>query len=236
MKLTQVSKLLKVCIIATFIMLVFEVIFSIDGVTNYFKGLITNSSGVLAFIIIWVIMFLQCTILNIPAYVVLMASVSIGINTLSWEFLLTVITAYMAGCILTYWLGRWFGVKAVRWCAGSQEDFDKWCGVINKKGKFWYFLTVLLPLFPDDLLVLACGSVKMDFKFFVVANLIGRSIGLVCMLLFLKLVGTIGGGFPFMIIVWGVALIGEVIAYYIVKKKAYLEMQWELKKKELKDE
>jgi len=219
MKKEQIVKILKVGIIATFIMLVCEIIFSIDVVNEFFANLITNSSGVLVYLIIWLIMFLQCTILNIPAYVVLSASISVGIECFSWQYLLTVISAYTSGCILAYWLGRWFGVKAVKWCAGSQEDFDKWSNFLNKKGKWWYFGTVIFPLFPDDLLCLVAGAVKFNFAFYILSNFIGRSIGLITMIAVLKGIGLIGGNFPFMIIVWGVALVVEIIVYMIYSKK-----------------
>ena len=123
---------------------------------------------------------------------VLSASISIGIECMSWQYLLIVITAYMAGCITAYWLGRWLGVKAVKWCAGSQEEFDKWSNLLNTKGKWWYALTVLLPLFHDDLLCIVCGSVKFDFTFFTIANLLGRTIGLIAMILTLELIGSMG--------------------------------------------
>lgn len=215
----QIIKILKVMLIATFIMLVFEIIFSIDAVNNFFSGLITSSNGIVVYLIIWLIMFLQCTILNLPAYVILSASVSIGLECFSWQYLLTVISAYMAGCILAYWLGRWFGVKAVKWCAGSEEDFVKWSEFLNKKGKIWYMVTVIFPFFPDDLLCLVAGGVKFNFGFYTLANFIGRSIGLVTMIGTLKLIGHIGGGFPFMIIVWAVALLGEILALMILKYK-----------------
>ena len=215
----QIYKILKVCSVATLLMLVFEIIFSLDVVNVFFSNFITTANGVWVYLAIWLIMFLQVTVLNIPAYVVLSASVSIGLNTLSWEYFLTVITAYMSGCILAYWLGRWFGVKAVKWCAGGQEDFDKWCGFINTKGKLWYFLTILLPAFPDDLLCFVAGSTKFKFGTYCLFNFIGRSIGLITMLLVLKLIGIMGGGFPFMIIVWAVALVVEIVALIIIKKK-----------------
>ena len=215
----QIIKILKVMLVATFIMLVFEIIFSIDAVNNFFSGLITNSNGIVVYLIIWLIMFLQCTILNLPAYVILSASVSIGLECFSWQYLLTVISAYMAGCILAYWLGRWFGVKAVKWCAGSEEDFVKWSEFLNKKGKLWYMATVIFPFFPDDLLCLVAGGVKFNFGFYTIANFIGRSIGLVTMIAVLKGIGFIGGGFPFMIIVWAVALLGEIIALIVLKYK-----------------
>lgn len=214
----QLIKILKVSMIATAIMLGFEILFSFDVITNWFGELIIKS-GDWAYLVIWVIMFLQVTILNIPAYVILSASVSIGISTLSWEFILVTISAYMCGCLLAYWLGFKFGKKAVKWCAGSEEDYDKWCDVLNEKGKWWYLITVLFPFFPDDLLCIVAGSVKFNFWFYFFSNLIGRTIGLITMLYTLKLIGMIGGGFPFMIIVWGVALLIEIIIYLVLYKK-----------------
>lgn len=214
----QIIKILKVSMIATAIMLGFEILFSFDVITNWFGELITKS-GDWAYLVIWVIMFLQVTILNLPAYVILSACVSIGINTIGWEFILITISAYMCGCLLAYWLGFKFGKKAVKWCAGSEEDYNKWCDVLNEKGKWWYLITVLFPFFPDDLLCIVAGSVKFNFWFYFISNLIGRTIGLITMLYTLKLIGMIGGGFPFMIIVWGVALLVEIIIYLVLYKK-----------------
>lgn len=216
----QLDKLLKVFIITTLIMLACEIIFSLKPVNDFFGNWIKSSSGIYVYVIIWLIMFGQVTILNIPAYVILSACFSIGFEILSWQYILTVTTAYMCGCVLAYWLGRGFGVKAVKWCAGSEEDFNKWSEFMNKKGKIWYFLTILLPLFPDDLLCIVAGSVKFHFGFYALANFIGRSIGLVVMILTIKLLGSIGGGqFPFMIIAWAVALVIEMTIYIINKQK-----------------
>lgn len=214
----QLIRLDKVLIVATAIMLAFEVIFAIPAISNFFANAVTSNSGWVVYVIIWAIMFLQCTILNIPAYTILSASIAIGINTLTPLYIGVVLSAYMAGCILAYWLGRWFGVKAVRWCAGSEDEFAKWSNFINQKGKWIYFGTVLLPLFPDDMLCIVCGATKMHFGFFTIANLIGRGIGLVTMLVFLKLVGSIGGGgIPIMAIVWAVCLIAEIVALLVLK-------------------
>ena len=218
---SQVLKLLKVAIITTIVLLMFEIIFSIKAVNEFFEGLITNSKGWLVYLIVWVIMFLQVTVLNVPAYVILSACVGIGMQTLSVTYILVVLSAYMSGCILAYWLGRWFGAKAVRWCAGSQDDFDKWCKIINEKGKWWYFASIVFPVFPDDLLCIVVGSVKFNFWFYCIANLVGRGVGLVTMLLVLEFIGLAESSFPFMIIVWGVALLGEMIACFVIKRRNY---------------
>lgn len=219
MKKEQILKILNVAIIMTAIILAVEIVFSIPIVNNWFASLITSSEGWVVYLVIWVIMFLQTTILNIPAYVILSASVSVGINTLSFLYIVIVLSAYIAGCLLAYWIGYKFGKKAVKWCAGSEEDYEKWSKVLNEKGKWWYFVTVIFPMFPDDILCLVAGAVKFNFPFYILSNVIGRGIGLVTMLLFLELLGSMGGDFPYMVIVWAVALLIEVIVYCVLKKK-----------------
>ena len=217
MKREQLLKILKVAIISTIIILVSEAIFDIPVVKNWFASLITGNKGFVLWLIIWLIMFLQVTILNVPAYVILSACVSIGIETLSFLYIFVVLSAYMCGCLTAYWLGYKFGKVAVKWCAGSEEDYEKWSGFLNKKGKWWYFLTVLFPFFPDDMLCLVAGAVKLNFGWYTLANFIGRGIGLISMILVLKFIGFVSGDFPLMLIVWATALIVEVVLYYILK-------------------
>lgn len=219
MKKEQIIKILDIAIIMTVIILGIEIIFSIPGVNNWFSSLITSSNGWVVYVVIWIIMFLQTTILNIPAYVVLSASISVGINSLSFLYIVVVLSAYIVGCLFAYFIGYKFGKKAVKWCAGSDEDYDKWSNVLNAKGKWWYFITVLFPLFPDDILCLVAGAVKFNFSFYVISNIIGRGIGLITMLLFLELLGSVGGDFPYMVIVWAVVLLIEIIVYFVLKKK-----------------
>ena len=219
MKKDQIIRLLKVALVTTAILLIFEGIFSIPAINDFFMGLISGSSGWIAYLFVWLIMFLQVTILNIPAYSVLAACTSIGMKTLDIVFISVVLSAYMVGCILAYWLGRWFGKRAVKWCAGSEEDYDKWSSVLNSKGKIWYFLTVLFPFFPDDILCLVAGAVKFNFGLYTIMNFVGRGIGLVTTILTLGLINKVSDGFPIMVIVWAVALIAELVAYIILSKK-----------------
>ena len=215
----QIYKLLKVALIMTIIMLIFEIIFAIDIINDFFSNLITNAEGWLVYLVIWIIMFLQVTLLNIPAYTILSVSLSIGLEILSVTYIVVTITAYMAGCILAYWFGRKFGVKALKWCAGSEDDYNKWSAIINTKGKWVYFLTILFPFFPDDLLCIVAGSVKFNFSLYVIFNIIGRTIGLVVMCLVLEFIGWTAGSFPLMVIIWTIALIVEIIFILIVKRR-----------------
>lgn len=215
----QIFKLLNVVLIMTSIMLICEIVFAIPAINNFFSNLILNANGVIVYLIIWLIMFLQVTVLNIPAYVVLSASLSVGLNILSIEYIVITVSAYMLGCILVYWIGRKFGVKALKWCAGSEEDYIKWSTIINTKGKWFYFLTIVFPMFPDDLLCIVAGSAKFHFGQYVVFNFIGRTIGLITMCAVLKFIGMSSSSFPFMVLVWALAVIAEIILILIVKRK-----------------
>ena len=218
MRKEQILKLLKVAAVTTAIMLLFEIIFSIPAVIGLFQNIIYNADATYVYIIIGIIMFLQVTILNIPAYVILSACSSIGLKLLDSTFICTVWVSYMFGCMFAYWLGKKFGKRAVKWCAGSEEDYYKWSEILNKKGKWLYAASVLLPLFPDDLLCLCAGAVNFNQSFYILANVVGRLIGLVAMILTLQVINIAGGGFPFMILVWAAALITEIILYILVKK------------------
>lgn len=218
MKKTQAIKILKLGIIATIVMIVFEAVFSIKGIEDFFAKQIETASGIYVYLIIWGIMFLQCTILNIPAVAILSISFNIGLDITGIKYVLIVLSAYLSGCIAAYWLGRVFGAKAIKWCAGSQEDFEKWSKFINTKGKLWYFLTILLPIFPDDMLCIVAGATKFNFWTYVWFNALGRGIGLYTMVWFLKVVGVVGGDFSMMLILWIVILIVEIVLIFIIKK------------------
>ena len=232
MNKAQVYKLLKITIFATAFMTFFEAIFAIPGVTEWISDYINGISNKwLLWLTIWMIMFIQVCIIPIPAYIVLNAAVNIGLvskgagilNTLAgsnfWIFIAVTISAYMAGALIAYAFGHRYGRKALMWCAGSEEEYDKWSSLLGKKGKWAYAATVLLPVFPDDLLCLVAGSLKIDVWFFFFSNLICRTIGLITMLLALVVFNYItSGAIPWSLIVWSMILIGLIVVYKIIQK------------------
>lgn len=229
----QIIKIIDVLIVAVFFMLVFEIIFAIPQVEEGISNFIINlENRWLVWLTIWIIMFIQVCIIPIPGYIVLNAAVNIGIiNTKLglgqvfsggdfWILILVTISAYMAGALFAYFIGAKLGKKAVLWAAGSEEDYDKWREVIYKKGKWAYALTVILPLFPDDLLCLVCGSMKFDLGFFVVSNVIGRTVGLITMVSVLVLFDSMSNGsIPWSLILWGFVFILMLVAYFVLKNK-----------------
>lgn len=232
MNITQINKLIKVALIATILMFLSEIIFSIPGVTETLQDWVINlkDNTWILWMIIWVVMFLQ-VLLPIPAYIILNAAIVAHIVNPSkgllimfsesqcWLFILVVLSAYMIGAMTAYWIGRVWGKKAILWCAGSEEDYNKWSNLINSKGKWFYALTVLLPIFPDDLLCMLVGSFKFNQVFFFWVNLIGRFIGLICMIGALAIIHSGNSVIPWSVIGWGVALLFEIILLILLNRR-----------------
>ncbi|MBQ9793198.1 MAG: TVP38/TMEM64 family protein [Clostridia bacterium] len=134
------------------------------------------SSGFWSYCVFVVLQFLQVTILPMPAMVTTIVGVIIFGPFIS--FLLSTL-AILLGSIFAYYLGKLFGIKLLYWAIGK----DKTKTFQNKmqKGKYIFFLMMLFPFFPDDILCMLSGVLNMDFKFFLITNLITRPISLFCL-------------------------------------------------------
>lgn len=237
-QIEQLQKFLRVVIICMIFMVLSEALFSIPSIKQFFGGgLIEGKSGWLVYLLIWLVMFAQVTIIPIPALPILTACNQISglvangngivnlfsINTF-WFLLLTT-SASVLGSICAYWIGRKFGRPAVKWVAGSDEDYDKWTQVFNsKKGRWTWAATVLLPIFPDDLISFVVGSIKMNFTFYTIVNIICKTLGTFTMLLFMRLpgldifFGTAESIIPWALIVYSLILLIAIVWRTILNK------------------
>lgn len=223
MNKTQVLNVLKLALIAIAAMLFFEILFSFNSVTNAISGFIASFQDVWLYVIIWLVMVIQVCLIPLPVYIVINAAIVIDSIDVSlttpkgWLFILITMSAYMVGCIIAYFVGRKLGKKAVRWCAGNEADYQKWVDVVGRKGKWFYAMTVVLPVFPDDLLCFVAGGVSMNFGFYLAANFFGRLIGLVCMIWSLQFINSFNRpGIPATLIGWSVAFVAALVAYIVV--------------------
>ncbi len=175
------------------------------------------SSGFWSYCVFVVLQFLQVTILPLPAMVTSIVGVIIFGPVIC--FILSTLSI-IAGSIFAYFLGKLFGMKLLYWAIGK-ENTQKF-QVKLEKGKFVFFLMMLFPFFPDDILCILAGVINMDFKFFFFTNLITRPIGLFC----LCFIGT-GIIIPFHswgIFIWIIiALILTFAFIFFIKRKSKIE-------------
>ncbi len=167
-------------------------------------------SGAWSRIIYMVLQFLQVTFIPLPAMLTTVAGTLIfG----PWETVFMSIVAIMLGRIFAFWLGRKFGMPLVKWMVG-QEDAEKWSKVLGR-GKYTYFLMLLFPGFPDDVLCLIAGITTITWPFYLVANIITVTISSFAMCFLSNQLMTVG---DWSIIVW-IVLVLLLIAVMILSFK-----------------
>ena len=166
------------------------------------------SGGVWSYAIYFVFQFLQATILPLPAFV---STVAGALVFGPWIASLISFLAILLASVVMFWLGRKVGKKLIYWIAG-EKDGKKWEEKLGK-GKFVFFLMMLFPIFPDDILCLVAGTTAISFRFFIITMLIARPIGILTTSFIGSgtLIPFSGWGIP----VWIVLGILMIIAFYL---------------------
>ena len=185
--------------------------------------------GRLAFVFL---QFLQVTFLPIPSTISTLAGVLIYGPL---ETALLSLAGILMGSVLAFWLGRTFGKKLVVFMVG-QETCKKWTKFLTN-AKYSFFIMMLLPVFPDDVLCLVAGLTDMSWTFFVVTNLISRPLGifLTCYLGSGSIIPYHGWGLA----VWGVIALLVGVALFVSFKyqkqiEAFLQRKFSSVKKSAK--
>ena len=169
------------------------------------------SGGVFSFLIFILLQILQTTILQIPAIFVTIAGALIFGR---WPAFIMSYIAVMIGSLIMFWIGRKAGRKFLNWLVG-EETANKWIDRMSN-GKYLFFLMMLFPLFPDDILCVVAGLTKMSFPFFFWTNVLARGLGIACTVFF----GS-GAIIPFHgwgLIVWGILIVLVIILFYLSVK------------------
>lgn len=133
---------------------------------------IVENGGVFSFLVFIIFQILQTTVLQIPSFIVTIAGTLIFGRFRA--FVLSFI-AIMIGSCLMFFLGRKAGRKFLRWLIGNKTEI--WIKRLSQ-GKYLFFLMMLFPFFPDDILCAVAGVTDMSFQFFFITNIISRGIGI----------------------------------------------------------
>ena len=216
MKRETKTKIIKISVIIITLLLLVLAIYlplKLTGAINKIDSTealkeIILSWGAYGYILFIIIQFLQVTFVPLPAAITTIAGTLVfG----PWITLGLSLFAVWLGSAFAYFLGKKVGRKLVVWVIG-ESDALKWEERL-KKGKYVYFLMMLFPFFPDDILCIVAGCVNMEFKFFALTNLITRPItlGITCFLGSGTLIPFSGWGIP----VWIVLILIMVLLFYL---------------------
>ena len=148
-------------------------------IVNYIKGF-----GIIAPIIFLLFQILQVIFPIIPGG----ASCLVGV--LAFGPLLGFIYNYIGltlGSIIVFLLSRIYGIKLI-YKLFKKDNVDKYLKYVkNNKFEKIFFLTILIPGLPDDLLCYIAGISKLDFKRFLFIILTGKTLSLLMYSIFIKI-------------------------------------------------
>ena len=235
-KLSKKKKIIRSCIVIAIILVVctlayfilvwtgaWEYINSVDKIRNLILSL--GFWGRFAFVML---QFLQVTFLPLPSTVTTLAGVLIYGPL---QTALLSLAGVVLGSVFAFFLGRMFGRKLVEFMVGK-ETCEKWVKFLTN-AKYSFFVMMVLPVFPDDVLCIVAGLTNMSWTFFVVTNLIARPIGIfmTCYLGSGHLIPYHGWG----LVVWAiiVVLVGILLFLsfkYQSKIEAFLQTKFRSKK------
>lgn len=148
--------------------------------------------------------FLQVTFIPLPSTVTTLAGVLIYGPL---QAALLSLSGIILGSVFAFFLGRVFGRKLVVFMVG-EKTCEKWTKFLDN-GKYTFFIMMLLPIFPDDVLCLVAGLTDMSWAFFTITNLISRPIGIF-------MTCYIGSGQIIPYHGWGLVAWGFIIVFVII--------------------
>ena len=209
----KILRLLLVLVVLAVVLAVGYAILRATGLWEHVNSvekirLIVQKGGAFSFIIFLIFQILQTTVLQIPAvFVTIAGAVIFG----RWEAFFLSYLGVMIGSLIMFWIGRKAGRKFLHWLIG-QESSEKWIKRMSN-GKYLFFLMMLFPMFPDDILCVIAGLTNMSFAYFFWTNLLARGVGIFCTVFF----GS-GAIIPFHgwgLIVWAIILVVIAVLFYL---------------------
>ncbi len=219
---SPIYKLLILFNVIAFLSLISYIVLYQTGVLERIKNIeelrsFIGKAGGWGIMVFFMLTLLQVVILPIPAAVTILLGVIIYGPTVS--FIVSTLGT-IAGSVICFLLGKFFGYKVVAWIIG-EDKADKYTKLISEKGKIPFIVMMLFPFFPDDILCMAAGLTKMTFKFFIISVSLARPV----MIAFFSYFGTgeiipfKGWGIPIWIAIFVFTLFVIYLVNYLLKRK-----------------
>lgn len=215
-------------------------ILSAFGIVSYNDGVVLNSHLFDAFITAWygwiiVILFqiLFTTLLSVipgisMAFILLLKTM----YPRAWQAFLVSFLGVLLTSFFLYFLGRSGGYVICKKLLG-EEDCEKALALMNK-GKIFFPIMMMFPIFPDDALVMVAGTMKMKLSWFIPSIVLGRGVGIATIVFGLSLVPfdkfTSVWHWVLFIAAWALLIVAVIfVAYrfnkYLHKRKAQGEKE-----------
>jgi len=208
----------KVIFVSTLILAIFTWGYYLFAVLDLLKYLndadamreLIASTGIWSYVLFTLVQFLQVTFIPIPAIVTTLAgTVLFGAGTATILSLIGILT----GSVVAFVIGDKLGERVVKWIAG-EKALKKYGNLLYDKGKYIFFLMMLFPVFPDDVLCLIAGMTTMSYRYFLTTIILTRPIGIV-------MTCYLGGGEiipynePWGIACWAVIILFIVLTFWL---------------------
>ena len=205
-----------ICVLGYFILRwtgLWEKVNSIDKIRD-----IVARGGAFSFIIFIIFQILQTTVLQIPAmFVTIAGAVIFG----RWQAFIMSYVAVMIGSVIMFWIGRKAGRPFLYWLVGKDTG-EMWIERMSN-GKYLFFLMMLFPMFPDDILCVVAGLTNMSFPFFFWTNMLARGVGILCTVYFGS--GAIIPYHGWGLVVWAILIVLMIVLFYLsVKYKSKIDI------------
>lgn len=188
----EMSKKKKIILNIVFILLILLVtsiltllILTAFGVVSFEDGIVFNPKLFDSFRNSWygaIIFILFQTILTmllsaIPGVSMALIILSTQIFSTSWGAFGVSFASVMLSSYIMYLIGKFGGYKICEKVLGK-EDCEKSLKLLSNKGTVYFPLMMVLPVFPDDALVMIAGTMKMKMRWFIPSIVLGRGIGI----------------------------------------------------------
>ena len=165
-------------IISFVILMAFGVVSFENGIefnTKLFESFTNSPAG-------WIIFILFQTLLTmflsaIPGVSMAFIILSTKLFTNSWEAFLVSFISVMISSFVMFLIGKYGGHKVCEKILGK-EDCDKSLKLLSNKGTVYFPVMMMLPVFPDDALVMIAGTINMKLRWFIPSIIIGRGVGI----------------------------------------------------------
>ena len=158
--------------------------------------------GIFAPLLLGFILMLQVVVAAIPGHALVVGGGYVfGFWPAFWISLITTVIGSQLGFLLARWAGRPLVEKLA-----PVDVLDKWNEVSAQKGLLFFMVAFMLPIFPADVMTYIAGLSSLSTRRFFVANLIGRTPGVVVM--------TAVGAYGFQLspsILIGIAVVGGLM-------------------------